>query len=254
MVKRIFVPVAGLLALLLVCAPAWPQGNPNPHPIFTSVDLWGVPRAQWGDMAKVNADNRAILDPLVADGTLLGYGTFENRVHSDGGYTHGGWFQATSLANLFKALELFYAQPEVTAPVLAASKHQDHLMISTIYGARAVTNSTGYLRVVSAAIQPGKMDDFLEAYRRYIAPVFDKLLADGSIVAYQLDSEFNIQNAPGRIFSVVMTRDADGLDKVRIAIGELFDKNPAALGALVSATVPNSRDDLLGRITTMTHK
>ena len=40
----------------------------------------------------------------------------------------------------------------------------------------------------------------------------------------------------------------------QIAIGDLFDKNPAILGALVSALVPNSRDDLLGRITTMTHK
>jgi hypothetical protein len=254
MPKRIFVSLAVVFTLLLVCAPVWAQGKPNPHPIFTYVSLWGVPRAQWGDMAKANAENKAILDPLVTDGTVLGYGTFENRIHSDGGYTHGSWFQAASLANLFKALEMLSTRAGATAPVLAASKHQDHLMISTDYGAKAITSSTGYLRVISAEVKPGSMDDFLEAYRRYIVPVYEKLLADGAIVAYQLDSEYNIENAPGRFFSVVDTRDAEGLDKVRAAIGELFEKNPAVVGALVSNTVPNSRNDVLGRITTMTHK
>jgi hypothetical protein len=252
MVKRIFVLVVALVALLLVSTPAWAQGNPNP--LFTYVSLWGVPRAQWGDIAKVNAENNAVFDPLVANGTLLGYGTFENLVHSDGGYTHGNWFQATSIASLLKTLETLNSRPALTAPVRAASKHQDYLMISTIHGARAVTNSIGYLRVISAEIQTGKMDDFLEAYRRYVVPVYEKLLADGTIVNYQLDTEYNIENAPGRIFSVVDTRDAEGMDKVRAAVGEVFQKNPAAAQALASATVPNSRNDLLARITTMTHK
>jgi hypothetical protein len=254
MVRRIFVPVVALVALLLVCTAAWAQGNPNSQPIFTYVSLWGVPRAQWGDIAKVNAENKAVLDPLVANRTLLGYGTFENYVHSDGGYTHGDWFQGTSIASLLKTLETFYSRPAATAPVRAASKHQDYLMISTIHGAHAVTNSTGYLRVISAEIQTGKMDDFLDAYRLYIVPAYEKLLAEGTIVNYQLDTEYNIENAPGRIFSVIDTRDAEGMDKVRVALGEVFEKNPAALRALASVTVPNSRNDLLARITSMTHK
>jgi hypothetical protein len=254
MPTRILVSPAAVLALLLGCAPLWAQGKPNPHPIFTYVSEWGVPRAQWSDMAKNDAEDKTILDPLVADGTLLGYGTFENRVHSDGGYTHGSWFIATSLSNLFKAIEGLYTRPGVTAPVLAASKHQDYLMISTEYGAKAITNSTGYLRVISLEVKPGSMNDFLEAYRRYIVPVYEKLLADGAIVVYQLDSEYVVENAPGRIFSVVGTRDAEGLDKVRAAIGDLFEKNPAAFGALLSSTVPNSRNDFLARITTMTRK
>lgn len=254
MVKRIFVPVVALVALLLASTPAWAQGNPNPQPIFTYVSLWGVPRAQWGEIAKIDAELKAVLDPLVANGTLLGYGTFENLVHSDGGYTHGSWLQGTSLASLLKTLETISTRPFATAPVRAASKHQDYLMISTIHGSRTVTNSMGYIRVIGAEIQAGKMDDFLEAYRRYIVPVYEKLLAEGTIVNYQLDTEYNIENAPGRIFSVVDTRDAEGMDKVRAAVGEVFAKNPAAAPALASDTVPNSRNDLLARITTMTHK
>ena len=102
--------------------------------------------------------------------------------------------------------------------------------------------------------KPGKDEEFLEAYRRYIVPVYEKLLADGAIVAYQLDWEYNIENAPGRFFSVAITRDAEGLDKVRMAVGELFEKNPAVLGALTSVAAPNSRNDLLARVTNMSHK
>jgi len=254
MLKRIFIPVVALVALLLVSTPARAQASSNPQPIFTYVSEWGVPRAQWGDMAKNNAESKAILDPLVANGTLLGYGFFENLVHSDGGYTHGSWFQATSIANILKTTEVTLSKPFVTAPVRAASKHQDYLMISTIHGAHAVTNSTGYIRVISSEIKPGRIGDFLDTYRRYIVPVYEKLLADGTIVAYQLDSEYIIENAPGRTFSVAITRDAEGMDKVRAAFTEVFEKNPALAAAFISATVPNTRNDLLARISTTTHK
>jgi hypothetical protein len=255
MVGRLCGLTAFFLVLSLMCSPTWAQGNPQQPPIFTYVAEWGVPRAQWADMEKVNAGNKATLDSLVADGTLVGYGTYENRIHSEGGITHGSWFQANSLANIFKALDKIYAQPgAVTAPVQAGSKHLDYLMISTIHDAKAVTNSTGYLRVISAQLKPGMEEQFREAYRRYIVPVYAKLLADGAIVAYQLDTEYNIENAPGRIFSVAITRDAEGLDKVRMAVGELFEKNPAVVGTLVSVTEPNSRNDLIARISNMSHK
>lgn len=254
MPKRIFLSLGTALALVMLSAPLWAQERPSQPPVFTYVSQWGVPRAQWGDMAKVEAEDKAVLDPLVVDGTLLGYGETENRIHSEGGYTHASWFQAASLANLMKALELLYSRTGVTAPVLAASKHEDLLMVSTDHGATAVTNSTGYIRGVTAEVKPGEMNEFLAAYRGYIEPVYEKLLADGVIAFYELDSEYVIENAPGRVFSVVGTRDAEGMDKVRAAINDLVEKNPAALSGLVSSSVPNSRNDFLGRITTMTHK
>jgi hypothetical protein len=254
MAKRMSIVVVAVLALLFASAPARAQGNSNPQPIFTYVSQWGVPRAHWADMAKTNADSKALLDPFVADGTLVGYGFYENRVHSDGGYTHGSWIQANSLANLFKALEPLYARPDTTGTVFAASKHMDYLMISTSYGGGAVTDATGYLHVISVQIQPNKMDDFMEAYHRYLAPVYDKLVADGSIISYQLDTEYNVENAPGRIFSAVFARDAEGMDKTRAAFDAFFANNPAAMGAIISTAVPDSRNDLLARITDMTRK
>ena len=254
MIRRLFVLTILLLLFGLACPPTWAQNNPGQPPLFTYVSEWNTPRAQWADMAKVEANIKPTMDALVADGTLVGYGTYENRIHSEATPTHGSWFQAESLANILKALDKIYAQAgATTAPAQAASKHWDFLFISTIHGAKAYTGS-GYLRVIGAELKPGKEEAFRAAYRQYIVPVYEKLLADGAILDYELDAEYVIGNAPGRFFSAVVTKDAEGLDKVRTAIADLFEKNPAAAEALTSAAEPNSRRDLLAHVTNMSRK
>jgi hypothetical protein len=254
MLRRVFVFAALLLVFSLTCPPTWAQGSSSQPPIFTYVAEWNTPRPQWADMAKVEASTKSTMDALVADGTLLGYGTYENRIHSETTPTHGSWFQAESLANIFKALDKIYAQAgATTAPAQAASKHWDFLFVSTVHGAKAYTGS-GYLRVVSVELKPGKEDEFRAAYRQYIVPLYEKLLADGAIVDYELDAEYVMGNAPGRFFSAVVTKDAEGLDKVRTAIADLFEKNPAVAEALTSPAEPHSRRDLLAHVTNMSHK
>ena len=109
MIKRVFVLAAFVLVFGLTRPPTWAQGSSSQPPIFTYVAEWNTPRPQWADMAKVEASTKSTMDALVADGTLLGYGTYENRIHSDASPTHGSWFQAESLANIFKTLDKIYA-------------------------------------------------------------------------------------------------------------------------------------------------
>ena len=61
-------------------------------------------------------------------------------------------------------------------------------------------------------------------------------------------------NAPGRFFSAVVTKDAEGLDKVRTAIADLYAKNPSVGETLASLSEPNSRRDLLAHVSNMSHK
>jgi hypothetical protein len=255
MLKRIAAFAALFCVVGLLCLPSEAQNNPEQAPIFTYVAEWAVPRAQWADVAKMNEATKPLLDSLVADGTLIGYGTFDNRIHSVDGMTHGSWFQATSVAGIFNALDKIYAQPgAVTQPVMAASKHQDYLMIANFHGAKAVSGGTGYLRVISAQVKPGQEEAFMDAYRKYVLSEYQKLLAEGTILSYQLDWEYNVENAPGRFFSAVVLPNAEALDKVRTAFDELFGKNPAAMEALVSTTVPNSRNDMIARVDSMRRK
>ena len=53
------------------------QGKP---PAYTYIAQWAVPRAQWQDIVKVDDQERPLMDKLVADGTIIGYGTFANLI------------------------------------------------------------------------------------------------------------------------------------------------------------------------------
>jgi hypothetical protein len=96
--------------------------------VYTYVAEWDVPRAQWGDMTKLDELDKPLLDKLIADGTLIGYGAHTNLIHQEGEPTHGSWLSATSEGNILKALESIYAHPgSVSAPVQGASKHWDQM-------------------------------------------------------------------------------------------------------------------------------
>ena len=45
-------------------------------------------------MAKLDEQDKPLLDKLVADGTLIGYGAYYNLIHQEGEPTHGSWFTA----------------------------------------------------------------------------------------------------------------------------------------------------------------
>jgi hypothetical protein len=62
-----------------------------------------VPRAQWAD-GEARRAGLTLLDKLVGDGTLTGYGAYSNLIHQEGEPTHGTWFTATSEGKLLKAL------------------------------------------------------------------------------------------------------------------------------------------------------
>ncbi|MBV8569280.1 MAG: hypothetical protein JO319_01595, partial [Acidobacteriaceae bacterium] len=127
----------GLLSMLVLTSggPLRAQsGDQAKPPMYTYISEWAVPRAQWADMAKVDEQDRPLMDKLISDGTLTGYGSFTNLIHQEGEPTHGTWFSATSEGNLLKALEAVYASPgSTTAPVEGASKHWDYILVGRVY-------------------------------------------------------------------------------------------------------------------------
>ena len=131
------------------------QGKP---PVYTYISEWAVPRAQWAEMVKVDEQDRSLMDKLVADGTLTGYGAYTNLIHQEGEPTHGTWFTATSEGNLLKALEAVYAQPgTTTAPVQGASKHWDYMLVGRVYNQRPGKSEGGYLAGDQWDVKPGEM-------------------------------------------------------------------------------------------------
>ncbi|MFZ3330954.1 MAG: hypothetical protein WA197_10015 [Candidatus Acidiferrales bacterium] len=249
------------VCLLLLCL-ALATGGPlqaqtaakGKAPVYTYVAEWDVPRAQWGDMVKLDEQDRPLLDKLVADGTLIGYGAYTNLIHQEGQPTHGSWFTATSEGNLLKALEAIYAQPgSVSAPVQGASKHWDQILTGDIYNAKPGT-SGGYLSWSQWVIKPGDMHDYSELTKNAFVPVLEKLPAEGSITSYGLLREDFHQQKLGTIYEYFTVPDAASLDKVNKAFDDAFSNNPAFGDAVRALAEREGHQDFLTRLRFMVNK
>jgi hypothetical protein len=236
--------VAGLALLGMTVTPAGAQTVEvkEKPPLYRYVSYWTYPRAHWADVDKDNATgNRKILAPALADGTVVGYGEDENQVHSAEGFTHDNWWQANSLAGLMKVLEAFHKGGGSSSPLLVSStKHWDQMYISSFYNWKAGSWKGAYGYKATYKLKPDAPDpdDAIRALSSFYVPVFEKMLADGTIVEYEIDREM-IHTADSRaqiVFSFVMP-SAEGLDKFRAALGDALDKNSLITPAFGSMMV-----------------
>ncbi len=245
------------LALCLVIAVAVPlaaQQNGEKPTSYTYVAEWSVPRAQWGEIDKNSDAERPIMDKLLAEGTITGYGSYSHLIHAEGEPTHGSWFSATSEGNLLKALEAIYAQPAmVTSPSQAASKHWDRLFQSTVYNGKA-GKFGGYLTYSRWQLKPGQMAAYNQLMNKIMVPVLEKLLADGTITSYGTDMD-DYHTAPiGVIYEYMTVPDAASLDKANKAIDDAFAANPALSSAYRSLFETEGHRDYMTRLRYMVNK
>ena len=227
------------------------QGKPA---TYTYIAEWAVPRAQWADMVKVDDQERSLMDKLVADGTLVGYGTFANLIHHEGEPTHGSWFTANSEGKLLKALEAVYAQGTTTSPVQAASKHWDFILVSRTHNGRSGHYEGAYLSGSNWDVKPGESRAFRDLINSRLVPVLEKQLADGALVSYSVDTEDYHTEKPGRVSFVFTTADTAGLDKVDQALEAAFDKDNEIGPAIRTMTDGEGHRDFLLRVTHMAIK
>ena len=243
-VCRVMMGVAGLAVLGMTATLAGAQTLEvkEKPPLYRYVSYWTFPRARWGEVDKNNATgNRQILAPALADGTLAGYGDDENQVHSAEGFTHENWWQANSIAGLMKVLEAFHNGGGSSSPLLVSStKHWDQIYISSFYNWKAGSwkGAYGYAGTYKLKPDAPDPDDAVRALSSFYVPVFEKMLADGAIVEYEIDREM-IHTADSRAqicFSFVMP-SAEGLDKFRAALGAALDANSLIAPAFGSMMV-----------------
>jgi len=211
-------------------------------PLYRYVSYWTFPRAHWADVDKDNATgNQKILAPALADGTLVGYGDDENQVHSAEGFTHDNWWQANSIAGLMKVLEAFRKGGGSSSPLLVSStKHWDQIYISNFYNWKAGSWKGAYGYSGTAKLKPDAppAGDAIRTFSSFYVPAFEKMLADGIIVEYEIDREMiHTTELRAQIhFSFVMP-NPEGLDKFQEALGVAIDQNSLIGPAFDSMTV-----------------
>ncbi|HEU5351325.1 MAG TPA: hypothetical protein VFU55_06985 [Terracidiphilus sp.] len=216
--------VAGVCALTLAAMWAVPANAQEAvkakAPMYSYISNWQIPRAHWAEM-KADAAEKALMDKAMADGTLVGYGFDQNLVHTPDGWTHDDWFASMSEGGIYSVLKQLNTQGMSTTSVLeAATKHWDMVFVSRYYGWQpGATYKGGIVAVSKYKLKKNAPDGALNAISsRIVAPLMEKLLADGTIVEYEIDTLDVHTTAPGTFWIATVVKDPADVDKVDAAI------------------------------------
>jgi hypothetical protein len=201
-------------------------------PMYSYVADWNVPRAMWKDIEKGNAEDTAILEKYLADGTIVAYGNDVNLVHTETGDTHDSWWSTMSMGSLIKVLTA--VRPNgVNNAVYAASKHHDGIFVARYYNWHSGAFTNGYTRVSFWKLKERAPDNALEQLAKgFLVPVLEKLVADGTLYEYEIDEEAVHTTDPAGFDVVVIANGPDALDKYGAAIHDAAVANPFAVTAL----------------------
>ena len=242
-----------LVALAVVSSPiALSQGESTPI-VYTYVSQFQVPRASWAQYAENTEKSFVpVADKMVADGTILGYSTFEIMVHTPDGYTHGAAWTSTSIAGLMKVLdELRKGGPQPGQ--VAATKHEDYLMQTSMYTVGG--GAAAYLRVVCQNAKPDKPEGYAAELKKYLWPTVEEQFKKGVISYAGLDSQYVNTSAPSMRCMVINYPNAESMDKWAVAVNATLGKMSASeRAAFYGSTVTDSRRDILARVTHSGHK
>jgi len=258
--KKVWGVLAGLCALAMSAvwvSPARAQMSEvkEKPPMYSYVSFWNIPRPQWAEMAKADAADQKILDKAVAGGTIVGFGSDVNLVHQPDGATHDDWWSAMSMAGVLNVLDQFYKAGNPATPVLvSATKHWDGIFVSRYYNWHSGSWKDLYTHGASYKLKPNAPDDAVETLsKNMIVPLLEKMLADGTIHEYEVDTEAIHTEAPGTFWIFYLAANAEGLDKVNAAVRESFKSNPLGGPAWESLVDFTDHRDYLAR-TSATYK
>ena len=243
----------GSCALLMAAAFAMPSNaqtaevKPKP-PMLSYIANWQIPRANWAEMEKSAAARKEVMDKAMADGTIVGYGDDLNLVHTPDNETHDTWWSAMSMAGLVKVLDQLMAG-EVSGTPNAANptKHWDEVYVSRYYNWKSGAYHAGYVHVAVYKFKADAPDDALDLLSQHmVVPVLEKLLADGTIVEYEIDTQAIHTSAPGTFLIIYVTPTPEGLDTVNAAVRANSKEHPLGIDAFGSFTDDSGhRDELL---------
>jgi hypothetical protein len=253
MFKRGFIHLAVVCALALasfaVASPA--QAQEQTH--YTFVSWWAVPRAQWTDFEKSQDQTTSLLERLVADGTLVAWGSSAVLVHTEDGFTHANWFVSTTQSGITKTLGALRSSSRTQA-LSNSTKHMDLMLHSIAHGGKTARATSGIIRVAMWRAKPGRGDDVEQFFKKYRQPDLDAGVADGSVLMYNFGSQAIHTDAPGAYNLAVVYAYYEGLDKSTALLAAHAKENPAAGEGFGAILETSAHRDSLMRVLAYQHK
>jgi len=254
MSKRLWSVFAGLCGLLVLMACVVPSGAQMAEvkqkpAMYSYIGNWQIPRAHWTDMEKGATARNALMEKARADGTIIGYGDDINLVHTADGWTHDTWWSAMSMAGLVKVLDQLMTGETSASPNAASpTKHWDEVFVSHYYNWKPGAYKGAYVHVSEYKLKADAPDDAVDLLAQHmVVPMLEKLVADGTVTEYEIDTQAIHTSAPGTFAIVYVTPTPEGLDTVQAAVRDSVKAHPLSGDAFGSFVDDSGHRDELGK-------
>ena len=206
------------LTLLLLCSAGArdlkaQQPTPTPGALTFYYDYTVFPGKEDDLTTLINTVGAPVRDKLMAEGVVMAWGVETPVLRYPGGTTHLIWFTVADWAGVEKVLNGMEARlAKLAADEALAARGRQRPAMTTAERARAVFDGSKtrdwltrdivagfgpppkagvlpFTRYNFNKVKPGKGADYRRTWEKYNKPVFDKLVADGVVLAYGLAAE-----------------------------------------------------------------
>jgi hypothetical protein len=233
-----------LFAVLLSCiSSAAQQVPPQMQPLTFWYEYTVNPGKEDEFMELVKTVGQPVRDKLMADGIVMAWGVETPLLRVPGNATHVIWYAVSDYSGVDKVDSAMRAQivklndeaaksgttkkgqkpaASVTArlgEVADMSKVHDYLTRDLVIGfsPSSAAGSLPFVRYNFAKVKPGKGSDYRKAWEKYNKPIFEKLAADGVVLAYGLSVEDIRTDGDFTHYVWYAVKDLASFDKVRAA-------------------------------------
>jgi hypothetical protein len=184
-----FILVALLLGAFILAGAVLPV-SAQETPSYLYVTEWQIPHAQWSLwQAFEESSYKPMFEKLMQDHTILSWGLYTHEIHTPEGPTHGLWFSATGMKGIEAALAGIDKLPVSSVMNNPQVKQRDLLYRSLASAGRGATGTNGTLWVHRTQSGPGKHEPNLAVWDKYVKPMLDEMVAQGTILSYGVETE-----------------------------------------------------------------
>lgn len=253
---------ASLILLLVSFAAIGQQTSTQPQPLTFYYDYKVNPGKEEEFMNLIKTVGAPVRDKLMAEGVVLAWGMETPILRYPGGTTHLIWFSVANMDGVDKVLTAMEAQQakleaeakaskskppsERIRETVDMSKTRDWLTVDLVFQAGSVP-APGVLPITRynfVKVKPGKGADYRRTWEKYNKPIFDKLLADGVILAFGLATEAVKTDGDFTHYVWMATANMAGLDKIAAAFAadrarRTEDERNSITQAFTDATEPD---------------
>ena len=227
--------LASLLILLVCFAAAGQQTPTQPQPLTFYYDYHVNPGKEEEFMNLIKTVGAPVRDKLMAEGVILAWGMETPILRYPGGTTNLIWFTVANMDGVDKVLMAMEAQQakleadaraskskpvsERLRETVDMSKTRDWLTTDQVFKVGPVP-APGVLPITRynfIKVKPGKAGDYRKTWEKYNRPVFDKLVADGVVLAFGLATEAIKTDGEFTHYVWMATANMAGLDKIAAA-------------------------------------